>query len=131
MGVTVVASRPLLRQEEDKTIVDPEVLAAAGVNAYEMMEKIPGVFVGGDGNIYLNGTSNPRLYNEEQKLSRFADIATISLKIFHHRQHRKIEIIRTASAKYDAATGGGIVNIILKKGIKIGRTGNSIQCQPR
>lgn len=123
-GVTVVASRPLLRQEEDKTIVDPEVLAGSSVNAYEMMEKIPGVFVDGDGNIYLNGTQQSTIYinGREQKLSS-ADIATM-LKNLSPSSIEKIEIIRTASAKYDAATGGGIVNIILKKGIKIGRTGN-------
>ncbi|MGH2565062.1 MAG: TonB-dependent receptor domain-containing protein, partial [Ginsengibacter sp.] len=36
----------------------------------------------------------------------------------------KIEIIRTPSAKYDASTTGGIVNIVLRKGIKLGLTGS-------
>ncbi|HEX8315929.1 MAG TPA: hypothetical protein VF609_13100, partial [Flavisolibacter sp.] len=42
-GIVVTASRPLIRQEDDKTIVDPEPLANASTNAYEIMEKTPGL----------------------------------------------------------------------------------------
>ena len=37
---------------------------------------------------------------------------------------QKIEVLRTPSAKYDAASSGGIVNVILKKGVKIGQNGS-------
>jgi outer membrane receptor for ferrienterochelin and colicin len=36
----------------------------------------------------------------------------------------KIEILRTPSAKYDANGSGGLVNIVLKKGVKLGRNGS-------
>ena len=36
----------------------------------------------------------------------------------------RIEIVRTPSAKYDATGSGGIVNVVLKKGVKIGMTGS-------
>lgn len=36
----------------------------------------------------------------------------------------KIEILRTPSAKYDAGSSGGIVNVVLKRGVKIGKTGS-------
>jgi outer membrane cobalamin receptor len=36
----------------------------------------------------------------------------------------KIEILRNPSAKYDAASSGGIINIVLKKGVKLGVNGS-------
>src|SRR4051812_36052644 len=35
-NVVVTAKKPLMRQQDDKTIVDPEPLAAASTNAYEI-----------------------------------------------------------------------------------------------
>ena len=52
-----------------------------------------------------------------------ADIATM-LKSLSPNSISRIEVVRTPSAKYDAAGGGGVVNVVLKKGIKIGMTGS-------
>ena len=52
-----------------------------------------------------------------------ADIASL-LKSLPPNSIASIEILRTPSAKYDASGGGGIVNVVLKKGIKIGLTGS-------
>jgi iron complex outermembrane receptor protein len=123
-GVTVNAKKPLMKQEDDKTIVDPEPIAATSTNAYEIIEKTPGVFVDQDGNVYLNGTTPASIYinGKEMKMSA-TDIATM-LKSLPPNSIEKIEIMRTPSAKYDASGGGGIVNIVLKKGVKLGLTGS-------
>ncbi|MDQ3551980.1 MAG: TonB-dependent receptor [Bacteroidota bacterium] len=123
-NVTVIAQKPLMRQEDDKTIVDPENLAASSTNAYEIMEKIPGLFVDQDGNIYLNSTTPATVHvnGREQKMSS-ADIATI-LKSLPPNSIASIEILRTPSARYDASGGGGIVNVVLRKGVRIGLTGS-------
>lgn len=123
-SVTVTARRPLMRQEDDKTIVDPENLALSSTNAYEIMEKVPGLFVDQDGNVYLNSTTPARIYinGREQKMSA-ADIATI-LKSLPPNAIASIEILRTPSARYDASGSGGIVNVVLRKGIRIGLTGS-------
>ena len=123
-GVTVSATRPVIRQEDDKTIVDPENLATSSTNAYEILEKTPGLFVDQDGNIYLNSTTPATIYinGREQKMST-ADIATM-LKNLPPNSIASIEIMRTPSAKYDASGSGGIVNVVLKKGVKIGLTGS-------
>ena len=44
-AVVVTSKKPLMRQEDDKTIVDPEALAAMSTNAYETIEKTPGLFI--------------------------------------------------------------------------------------
>lgn len=123
-GVTVVTKKPLMRQEDDKTIVDPENLAASSTTAYEIIEKTPGIFVDQDGNVYLSSNTPATIYinGREMKMST-ADIATM-LKNLPPNAIERIEILRTPSAKYDASGTGGIVNIVLKKGVKLGLTGS-------
>ena len=123
-GVTVTARKPLIKQEDDKTIVDAEVLANSSTNAYEVLEKTPGAIVDQDGNVYLNSMTPATVFinGREMKLSS-EDLASL-LKSLPAASVSKIEILRNPSAKYDAASSGGIVNIVLKKGIKLGSNGS-------
>ena len=123
-GVVVTSSKPLMRQEDDKTIIDPENLVAASTNVYEVIEKTPGLFVDQDGNIYISSLTPAaiQINGRDMKMSA-ADVATL-LKSLPPSSILKIEIVRTPSAKYDAASTGGIVNVVLKKGVKIGMTGS-------
>ncbi|HKB43542.1 MAG TPA: outer membrane beta-barrel protein [Chitinophagaceae bacterium] len=123
-NVTVTSQKPLMTQEDDKTVVDPENLVASSTSGYEVIEKTPGLFVDQDGNIYINSLSPAAVYinGREMKMSA-SDVATM-LKSLPPGSISKIEILRTPSAKYDASGGGGIVNVVLKKGVKIGLTGS-------
>ena len=122
--VVVTARKPLMTQEDDKTIIDPEPIANTSTSAYEIIEKVPGLFVDQDGNVYLSSSSPATIYinGREQKMST-SDIASI-LKSLPPNSIEKIEILRTPSAKYDASGSGGVVNVVLKKGVKIGFTGS-------
>jgi len=122
--VVVVSKKPLIKQEDDKTVVDAEVLANSSTNAYEVLEKTPGAIVDQDGNVYLASTTPATILinGREMKLSN-TDIASM-LKSLPAGSVSKIEILRNPSAKYDAASSGGMVNIILKKGVKLGTNGN-------
>jgi len=124
-GVTVTAPKPLVRQEDDKTIVDPEPIAATSTSSYEILEKTPGVFLDPDGNIYLSSTSPATIYinGREQRMSA-ADVASL-LKSLPPNAIARIEILRTPSARYDASGSGGVVNIVLKKGVSLGLTGSA------
>ena len=122
--VIVRTSKPLMRQEDDKTIIDPENLAAVSTNAFETIEKTPGLFIDPDGNIYISSTTPATVYinGREQKMSA-ADVATM-LKSLPPNAIASIEIMRTPSARYDASGSGRVVNVILKKGVRIGLTGS-------
>jgi len=76
--VTVVGKKPLIRQEDDKMIVDPEPLASSSMSTLEVLEKTPGLFVDQDGNIFLNGATPARVFinGREQRMSA-QDMATI------------------------------------------------------
>ena len=122
--VRIIGSRPLMRQEDDKVIVDPEPLISTSTSTLEVLEKTPGLFVDPDGNVYLSSTTPATIYinGREQRMST-ADIASM-LKSLPPDAIAQIEILRTPSAKYDASGSGGVVNIVLRKGVKIGLTGS-------
>jgi hypothetical protein len=123
-GVVVTAQKPLMKQEDDKTIIEPEALVASSTNSYEVIEKTPGLFVDQDGNIYISSMSPAtiQINGRDMKMSA-ADVATL-LKSLPPNAIAKIEIVRTPSAKYDASSSGGIVNVVLRKGVKLGMTGS-------
>jgi iron complex outermembrane receptor protein len=123
-SVTVVAKKPLIKQEDDKTIVDAEVLANSSTNAYEVLEKTPGAVVDQDGNVYLNSSTPASIYINGREMKMSSDDIVTLLKSLPAGSVSKIEILRTPSAKYDASNSGGIINVVLKKGIKIGTTGS-------
>lgn len=123
-NVTIVSRKPLVREEDDKSIIDAEPLANASTNAYEVLEKTPGAIVDQDGNVYLNSSTPATIFlnGREVKLSA-TDLASL-LKSLPANSVQKIEVLRNPSSKYDAASSGGIVNIVLKKGVKLGLNGS-------
>ncbi|MGZ5254462.1 MAG: TonB-dependent receptor plug domain-containing protein, partial [Flavitalea sp.] len=109
--VVVVARKPLMRQEDDKTIVDPEPLAETSTNAYEILEKTPGIFVDQEGNVYLNSTTPAQVYiNGRETRMSASDLGSL-LKSLPPNAIARMEIMRTPSAKFDASGGGGIINL--------------------
>lgn len=123
-NVKIISQKPLMRQEDDKTIIETETLAAASTSGYEVIEKTPGLFVDQDGNIYISSLTPAtiQINGREMKMSA-SDVATM-LKSLPPDAITRIEVVRTPSAKYDASSSGGIVNVVLKKGFKIGMTGS-------
>lgn len=122
--VMVTARRPMIRQEDDRMIIDPEPMANSSTSTLEVLEQTPGLFVDQDGGIYLNSTRPAAIYinGREQKMSN-QDITAI-LRSLPPGSVQRIEVMRTPSTKYDASSSGGIVNIVLKKGVRIGRFGS-------
>jgi iron complex outermembrane recepter protein len=120
----VEVRRPVLRQEDDKMIIDIESMAAISTNALEILESTPGLLVDPDGGIFLSSATPSVIYinGREQKMST-QDILSI-LRSLPPGNVQRIEVMRTPSAKYSASTSGGIINVVLKKGVRIGRFGS-------
>jgi iron complex outermembrane recepter protein len=123
--VTIEAKKPFISQEDDKMIIDPEPIANISTNTLEVLESTPGLYVDQDGGIFLTGATPAVVYinGREQKMSS-QDITSL-LQSLPPNSVQKIEVIRTPSTKYDAATSGGIINVVLKKGVKLGRFGSA------
>lgn len=76
--VTISARKNMIRQEDDKTIVDPEPLANSSTNVLDVLEKTPGLFVDQDGNVFLNSTTPAtiQINGREQRMSA-SDLASL------------------------------------------------------
>lgn len=89
----ITAQTPLMRQKDDKTIVDPENIAASSSSGFEVIEKTPGLFVDQDGNIYISSLTPAaaQINGRDMKMSA-ADVATM-LKSLPPSAISRIEII--------------------------------------
>lgn len=122
--IKIVGKRPLLRQEGDKVIIDPEPLLGFSTNTLEVLEATPGLLVDPEGGIFLNNANPAAIHinGREQRIGT-QDIMNM-LRSLPPGNILKIEVLRNPSAKYDAASSGGIINIVLKKGVKLGQYGS-------
>lgn len=122
--VVVKAKRPLIEQDIDKTIVNVEsMISSATSNTLEVLEKTPGVTVGSNGEISLNGRSGILVLIDGRATYMSGPDLAAYLKSLPGGLLDKIELIDNPSAKYDAA-GNAIINIRLKKNRAGGFTGN-------
>ncbi len=112
--VTVVAQRPLIKNEIDKITYDMEAdPEATSNNALDMLRKIPLITVDAEENIRLNGQSNYKvLMNGKSSSILSGDNVKDILKSMPASSIKNIEVITNPSSKYEAEGVGGIINII-------------------
>ncbi|TDH21336.1 TonB-dependent receptor [Segetibacter sp. 3557_3] len=125
-GVTVTATRPLVEQKIDRTIVNVEAsITNIGTSALEVLEKAPGVSVDRDGNISLKGKEGVMIMIDGRPTQLGgADLANL-LRNLNSNQMDQVEIMTNPPARYDAAGGAGIINIKTKKNISAGYNGSA------
>lgn len=122
--VVVKAKRPLIEQDIDKTVVNvASMISSATSNALEVLEKTPGVTVGLNGEISLNGRSSILVLIDGRPTHMSGQDLAVYLKSLPGSLLEKIELIDNPSARYDAA-GNAIINLRLKKNRAGGLTGN-------
>jgi hypothetical protein len=86
-------------------------LTAQGTNALELLSRAPGVTVGTDNNIALNGKGGAAvLIDGKQTYLSNREIAEL-LKSMSASEIKSIEIMNSPSAKYDAAGTAGVINV--------------------
>lgn len=122
--VNVVAKKPLIEQELDRTIVNVDaMIGSAGSNTLEVLGKIPGVSVDINGEISLNGKAGVQVLIDGRPTHMSgADLAAY-LKSLPGGSLDKLELMTNPPAKYEAA-GTSIINIRLKRNKLQGVTGN-------
>jgi hypothetical protein len=122
--VKVIAKKPLIEQDIDKTIVNVEaMIGSAGSNTLEVLEKTPGVTVSNDGDISLNGKSGVLVLIDGRPTYMSGQDLAAYLKSLPGGSLDKLELMTNPPAKYDAA-GSSIINIRLKRTTIQGFTGN-------
>jgi len=124
-GVTIEAKKPMIEVRADKTVFNVEnSINATGSNAFELLQKSPGVTTDKDDNISMQGKNGVKIYidGKPSQMSG-ADLAAY-LRSVNSADIESIEMITNPSAKYDASGNAGIINIRLKKNKNYGANGN-------
>jgi outer membrane receptor protein involved in Fe transport len=114
--VTVTGQRPALQMGIDRKFFDVDKsLTASGGTAVDVMKNIPSVGVDVDGNVTLRN-STPQIFVDGRP-------TILTLDQIPADNIERVELITNPSAKFDAASTGGVINVILKKNKKLGLNG--------
>jgi len=115
-NVIITAQKPGLVMGIDRKIFNVEKsLVATGGTGLDIMKNIPSVSVDVEGNVLLRNNA-PQIFVDGRP-------TILALDQIPADNIERVELITNPSAKFDAASGAGIINIILKKNKRIGLNG--------
>ena len=123
--VEVTGQKSQVRFEIDRKVFNVDQnLSSAGASATEILRNIPSVEVAADGNILLRNNKNviiwingrPSGLNEENRTQVLEQMPAETIEC--------VEIISNPSSKFSPDGSAGIINIVLKKVTKSGKSGS-------
>jgi len=124
-SVTVRAQPNPVERKLDRTVYNVEnSVTSEGSTALEVMQRLPGVQVSGDGSISLAGKQNVNVFIDGKPSNLGDEDLANLLRGMPSGNIQRIEIMSNPSAKYDAAGSGGIINIVRKRTKKEGWNGS-------
>jgi hypothetical protein len=124
--VVVRGQKPLIEQDGDKLTLNVQnSVVAAGGNAAEILQRVPGVSVDQNDQISLNGKIGVTIMIDG-KITYLppAELATL-LRSMNANNIAAVEVISNPSARYDAAGNSGMINIKMKKSTAEGFNGSA------
>lgn len=124
--IDVVAKKPLYELKIDRMVVNVEnSVTSAGNTALEVLEKSPGVIVDRQNyGLSLSGKSGVIVMINGKQNRMPISAAVQMLDAMSADNVKRIELITTPPAKYDAEGDAGIINIVLKKNDAFGTNGS-------
>jgi outer membrane receptor protein involved in Fe transport len=110
--VSIAAGPKLIEMDGGNLVFNvSKSISAQGMNALELLGRAPGVTVGSDNNVSLNGKAGTAIIIDgKQTYLSGKEIAEL-LKSMSSSDIKSIEIINSPSAKYDASGTAGIINV--------------------
>lgn len=115
-GIVITAQRPTMEIGIDRRIFNVDKsLTSTGGTAIDVMKNIPSVTVDVDGNVQLRNSS-PQIFVDGRP-------TILTLDQIPADDIEKVELITNPSAKFDASSSGGIINVVLKRNRRIGLNG--------
>jgi hypothetical protein len=123
--VVVRAEKTTVEIKLDKKVYNVgNDLMVKGGTVSDILDNIPSVSVDVEGNVSLRGNENVKILIDGRPSNAIS--VTDALRLIPADAIDKVEVITNPSARYDAEGGGGILNIILKKGKNNGLNGTLI-----
>lgn len=125
--VVVTGQKAAVVEELGKRIINVEKdLGSVGGTAANVLQNVPSVSVDVNGTVSMRGTSNVTILIDG-KPAGVSNGGTGGPRLDQIPASRiaQIEVITNPSAKYDAAGGGGVINLITKKETRPGTSGTA------
>jgi len=123
--VEVRAEKSTVEIKLDKKVYNVgQDLMVKGGTVSDVLDNIPSVSIDVEGNVLLRGNDNVRILIDGRPSNAIS--VSDALRLIPADAIDKVEIITNPSARYDAEGGGGIINILLKKGKNNGVNGTVI-----
>jgi hypothetical protein len=114
--VVITKKKPVVEHKVDRTVVNVDALiTTAGGDAMDVLEKSPGISVDQNGTITFKGKSGVQVFIDDKPTYLSGAELEAYLKSLPASTLDKIELMTTPPAKYDAAGGAGIINIVSKR----------------
>ncbi len=115
-AVVVTSEKQALVMGIDRRVFNvDQSLTATGGTATDVMKNIPSVTVDVDGNVTLRN-STPQIFVDGRP-------TILTLDQIPANDIERVELITNPSAKFDAASTGGIINVVMKRNKKVGING--------
>lgn len=123
--VNVVARKPYIEVKPGKIILNVQnSVTAEGNSVYDILRQAPGVHVNaGNETLSIIGRQPALITIDGKPTNLTGDDLVNLLRGMQSSNIEQVEMITSASAKYEAS-GGGIINIVQKKGKNIGTNGS-------
>lgn len=123
--VEIRAERSTVDIKLDKKVynVGQDMIVKGGTIS-DVLDNVPSVTVDVEGNVSLRGNESVTIMIDGKPSNLYGSNLADVLRVLPADSVDKIEVITNPSARYDAEGGGGIINIILRKGKAQGFNGS-------
>lgn len=123
-AVEVIAEKSTVEIKLDKRVynVGKDMMIKGGT-ASDVLDNVPSVSVDAEGNVALRGNESVRILIDGRPSGLAGLNIADALRLLPADAIEKVEVITNPSARYDAEGGGGIINIVLRKGKSNGLNG--------
>lgn len=124
--VVVTGEKPVMQRQGDKMVVSisGNRLFATAANAIDILKKLPGIEVNGDGTIQMTGRITPSIFIDGKPVPMSPEELQNYLASLPPNTIASIELISNPSSRYDGEHKG-IIDIRLKKDLTLGWQGNA------
>ena len=123
--VVVIAEKSTVEIKLDKRVynVGKDMIVKGGTIS-DVLDNVPSVTVDAEGNVALRGNESVKILIDGKPSGLAGINIADALKLLPAESVEKVEVITNPSARYDAEGGGGIINIVLRKGKANGVNGS-------